>query len=40
MVITIYGTVTGPAQVQTDKGEETRLGILVQYGTYLVSKEK
>lgn len=40
MVVTIYGTVTGPAQVQTDKGEETRLGILVQYGTYLVSKGK
>lgn len=40
MVITIYGTVTGPAQVQTDKGGETRLGILVQYGTYLVSRGK
>ena len=40
MVVTIYGTVTGPAQVQTDKGGETRLGILVQYGTYLVSKGK
>lgn len=40
MVVTIYGTVTGPAQVRTDKGEETRLGILVQYGTYLVSKGK
>lgn len=39
MIITIYGTVTGPAQVQTDQGEETRLGILVQYGTYLVSSK-
>lgn len=38
MVVTIYGTVTGAETVKTDDGEETRLGILLQYGTYLSSK--
>lgn len=34
MIMTIYGTVRGQKQLQ----EETRLEILVQYGTYLVSR--
>lgn len=34
MTMTIYGTVQGQRTV----GEETRMDILVQYGTYLVSK--
>ena len=38
MVVTIYGTVTGAETVKTGDGEETRLGILLQYGTYLSSK--
>lgn len=36
MTVTIYGTVDGIREVDG----ENRLGILVQYGTYLVSKEK
>ena len=36
MVMTVYGTVEGAQQV----GDESRLSILVQYGTYLVSKQK
>lgn len=36
MVMTVYGTVQGAHQV----GDESRLSILVQYGTYLVSTQK
>ena len=35
MIMTIYGTVQGEETVQTEDGEETRLNIFVEYGTYL-----
>ncbi|MGN0779342.1 MAG: hypothetical protein ACI4MJ_09365 [Aristaeellaceae bacterium] len=38
MVITVYGTVTGAQDIVTASGTETRLAILLQYGTYLTSK--
>ena len=38
MIITIYGTVRGERTVSADDGEETRMDIFVEYGTYLVYK--